>query len=316
MGNSPPTPPSMSHAATASRASWSTLTRGSAKQIRRACDQLRLDQAADRKRHRRHRRGDHERRGNRRPDRGRHARGGPRLDHRPLPHRPRRAQGRAAPGHQQHCRRSSRRCATPNRSRARARASAASTSPASSAGSVLPMSSGPKIKAYDGYAAQACANGETDIAIQQISELAPVPGLDIVGPLPDEVQKITIFSAGTWRAVCPIGRWPLRSSPSSNQSKPNRRCAPTASNPHDRSICSSVPMRAPDPHRPPSAGQLWLRVALLWLAGNGLRITILGGAADHSTAGRRPAHVGDRGRHSGRIARSSVRCRRHSRARC
>jgi molybdate transport system substrate-binding protein len=55
---------------------------------------------------------------------------------------------------------------------------------------------GPKIKAYDGYAAQACANGETDIAIQQISELAPVPGLDIVGPLPDELQKITIFSAG------------------------------------------------------------------------------------------------------------------------
>jgi molybdate transport system substrate-binding protein len=55
---------------------------------------------------------------------------------------------------------------------------------------------GPKFKAYDGYAAQACANGETDIGILQISELAPVPGLDIVGPLPDEVQKITIFSAG------------------------------------------------------------------------------------------------------------------------
>lgn len=54
----------------------------------------------------------------------------------------------------------------------------------------------PKFKAYDGYAAQACANGETDIAIQQISELVPVPGLDIVGPLPDELQKITIFSAG------------------------------------------------------------------------------------------------------------------------
>jgi molybdate transport system substrate-binding protein len=53
-----------------------------------------------------------------------------------------------------------------------------------------------KIKAYDGYAAQACANGEVEIAIQQISELAPVDGLDIVGPLPDELQKITIFSAG------------------------------------------------------------------------------------------------------------------------
>jgi molybdate transport system substrate-binding protein len=54
----------------------------------------------------------------------------------------------------------------------------------------------PKIKAYDGYAAQACANGEVEIAIQQISELAPVAGLDIIGPVPDELQKITIFSAG------------------------------------------------------------------------------------------------------------------------
>jgi molybdate transport system substrate-binding protein len=55
---------------------------------------------------------------------------------------------------------------------------------------------GSKIKAYDGYAAQACANGEVEIAIQQISELAPVDGLDILGPIPDELQKITIFSAG------------------------------------------------------------------------------------------------------------------------
>ena len=55
---------------------------------------------------------------------------------------------------------------------------------------------GPKFKAYYGYAAQACANGEVEIAIQQISELAPVAGLDIVGPVPDELQKITIFSAG------------------------------------------------------------------------------------------------------------------------
>ena len=34
-------------------------------------------------------------------------------------------------------------------------------------------------------------------------------------------------------------------------------------------------MRAPDPHRPPSAGQLWLCVVLLWLGGIGLRLTIL-----------------------------------------
>ena len=54
----------------------------------------------------------------------------------------------------------------------------------------------PKIKIYDGYAAQACAEGEVDVAIQQISELMPVAGLEIVGPLPEELQKVTMFSAG------------------------------------------------------------------------------------------------------------------------
>lgn len=53
-----------------------------------------------------------------------------------------------------------------------------------------------KIKVYDGYAAQACADGEVEIAIQQISELMPVDGLDIVGPLPGDLQKVTMFSAG------------------------------------------------------------------------------------------------------------------------
>ena len=52
----------------------------------------------------------------------------------------------------------------------------------------------PKIKAYDGYAGQACANGEVEIAIQQISELMPIEGLDVVGPLPAELQKISVFS--------------------------------------------------------------------------------------------------------------------------
>ncbi len=32
-------------------------------------------------------------------------------------------------------------------------------------------------------------SGEADIAVQQISELLAVPGLDLVGPLPNEVQK-------------------------------------------------------------------------------------------------------------------------------
>jgi molybdate transport system substrate-binding protein len=40
------------------------------------------------------------------------------------------------------------------------------------------------------------AKGEAEIGIQQISELLPVPGIEIVGPLPGPLQKITIFSAG------------------------------------------------------------------------------------------------------------------------
>jgi molybdate transport system substrate-binding protein len=40
------------------------------------------------------------------------------------------------------------------------------------------------------------ARGDAEIGFQQISELLPVPGIDIVGQLPPEVQKITVFSAG------------------------------------------------------------------------------------------------------------------------
>jgi molybdate transport system substrate-binding protein len=40
------------------------------------------------------------------------------------------------------------------------------------------------------------ARGDAEIGFQQISEMLPVPGVDIVGPLPPELQKITIFSAG------------------------------------------------------------------------------------------------------------------------
>jgi molybdate transport system substrate-binding protein len=40
------------------------------------------------------------------------------------------------------------------------------------------------------------ARGDAEIGFQQLSELKPVEGIDIIGLLPDELQKITIFSAG------------------------------------------------------------------------------------------------------------------------
>jgi molybdate transport system substrate-binding protein len=45
------------------------------------------------------------------------------------------------------------------------------------------------------------AKGEAEIGVQQISELLPVAGIDIVGPLPAELQKITTFSAGLFTAA-------------------------------------------------------------------------------------------------------------------
>jgi molybdate transport system substrate-binding protein len=44
--------------------------------------------------------------------------------------------------------------------------------------------------------AEIVARGEAELGMQQISELKPIPGIDIVGPLPDGLQKVTVFSAG------------------------------------------------------------------------------------------------------------------------
>jgi molybdate transport system substrate-binding protein len=40
------------------------------------------------------------------------------------------------------------------------------------------------------------ARGDAELGLQQIAELRPVAGIDIVGQLPPDLQKITVFSAG------------------------------------------------------------------------------------------------------------------------
>ena len=45
------------------------------------------------------------------------------------------------------------------------------------------------------------ARGEAEIGFQQVSELLPVLGIDMIGPLPPDIQQITVFSAGLHAAA-------------------------------------------------------------------------------------------------------------------
>ena len=44
--------------------------------------------------------------------------------------------------------------------------------------------------------AEMLARGDADLGFQQMSELAHVKGVDYLGPLPADVQNVTIYAAG------------------------------------------------------------------------------------------------------------------------
>ena len=54
--------------------------------------------------------------------------------------------------------------------------------------------------ASTGFTAERLVSGEADLAVQQISELMVVPGIEVVGGLPAAVQTVAIFSAGVLTA--------------------------------------------------------------------------------------------------------------------
>ena len=47
-----------------------------------------------------------------------------------------------------------------------------------------------------GIVGELVARGEAELAVQQVSELLPVEGIELVGPFPPELQLIAVFTGG------------------------------------------------------------------------------------------------------------------------
>ena len=55
----------------------------------------------------------------------------------------------------------------------------------------------PKAKLKNGgYVADLVVSGEAELGLHQISEIIPVKGVALVGPLPNEIQNTTTYAAG------------------------------------------------------------------------------------------------------------------------
>jgi molybdate transport system substrate-binding protein len=52
-----------------------------------------------------------------------------------------------------------------------------------------------------GFIAEKVARGEVEIAFHQITEMLPVAGVTIVGPLPPELQKETVYAGAVMKGA-------------------------------------------------------------------------------------------------------------------
>ena len=69
-------------------------------------------------------------------------------------------------------------------------------------GSALPIRSMPRpVLVHGGAVADHVADGEAEIGVHQISEILPVAGVTLVGPLPAEIQNFTVYAAGVGAAA-------------------------------------------------------------------------------------------------------------------
>ncbi len=54
-----------------------------------------------------------------------------------------------------------------------------------------------------GLTGERVMSGEADLAVQQLSELMAVPGLDILGRLPPEIEGVSVFTAALFTGAAP-----------------------------------------------------------------------------------------------------------------
>jgi molybdate transport system substrate-binding protein len=59
---------------------------------------------------------------------------------------------------------------------------------------VLEQMKSKTILVNEGYAVAPVGRGEVELGIHQISEILPVPGVKLVGPLPAEFQRYTVYT--------------------------------------------------------------------------------------------------------------------------